>query len=193
MSQAKSAEGRQKRGAALKLTITKFLLLGTCLAGCDSLVEEQLLKVEMRGSMDAATGATGDDDPDFQTYVLSDLALVHEDGDTRTQLFDPAESGLQSSFRIIDRAQRIYSRNIESLTGRSFTAIEATFEALVTGGNADHPEMSFTLSTPTLTLSRAFEVETAKSLLFEIEVHWGKTIQGETMSEPSFELTLDGK
>lgn len=177
----------------MKLTITKLLLLVWPLGGCGSLVEEQLLKVEMFGVSDSAVDSEGNDKPDFQTYVLTGISLVHSDGSTRTQLFDPATSTADQSFRIVDRAQRIYSKAIKDLAGQSFNGIELSFEGTVTGGNQRHPDLSFTLSSPTLTLSRAFEVEKAQSLLVEIKVKWGDTILDATMSEPDYELLLDGK
>ncbi len=177
----------------MKLTITRLLFLVWPLTACGSLVEEQLLKLEMFGVSDRASDSEGNETPDFQTYVLTGVALLHSDGSTRTQLFDPETTTVTSSFRIIDRAQLIYSKAIKDLVGTQYNGIEVSFAESIVGGNEERSDLSLTLSSPILTLSRAFEVEKAQSLLLEIKVKWGDTILDAAMSEPDYELLLNGK
>ncbi|MDQ3233058.1 MAG: hypothetical protein M3Q07_14675 [Pseudobdellovibrionaceae bacterium] len=173
-----------------KLTITNFLFLwmNLLLLGCGSLTEDQLLSVEMYGVSKSPEGATGTQDPNFQTYQLLKIDIVSEDGATSSNLFDNEEEKI---FRIVDREQLIYSKKIAELEGTSYSSIQLTFAPDVIGGESEDNSVTMTLGNPVLTLSQAFTVEKAKDLTLLIKINWGNTLTDEAMTEPQYVLSLD--
>jgi hypothetical protein len=170
----------------MKLTITKFLLLGSISAGCGSLVEDQVLDIEMYGVAKTPTGAIGDDDPEFQEYRLLQVSFVNADGATFTTLFNNED---ERTFRIIDRPQIIFSKDISELEGQSYAGLQVVFDPGVTGGDQKRPELSFTMSQPSQQLNEALTIEKAKSLEVQIKLNWANTLSEAGMSEPTLEIS----
>lgn len=174
----------------MKLTITNFLLSSVwalLLSGCGGFSTDQLLSVEMYGVGKSPATATGTRDPKFQTYQLLKVDLISEDGTTPTNLFDGEEEKI---FRIVDREQLIFTKEISDLEDNSYGSIQLTFAPEVTGGEGDGA-LSFTLSNPVLSLTQAFAVEKAKDLTLQIKINWANTLSDEAMTEPEYALSLD--
>lgn len=175
----------------MKLTITNYLLAGMTslgLLGCGGLSTEQLLSIEMYGVSKMPAGATGTRDPKFQIYQLTKVDLVSEDGSSTTTLFDNEEERI---FRIVDREQLIYSKEIDELVDTSYSSIQLTFAAEVTGGDSEENALGFTMSSPTLTLTQPFAIEKAKDVTVQIKMNWGYTLSDEAMTEPEYVLSMD--
>ncbi len=73
----------------------------------------------------------------------------------------------------------------------SYSSIQFTFAAEVTGGDTEDTALAFTMSNPTLTLSQAFAIETAKDINVQIKMNWGYTLSDEAMTEPAYVITMD--
>jgi hypothetical protein len=181
----------RKEDKVKKLTITKILsgcTVALGLNGCGSFSTDQVLSVDMYGVSKMPEGAAGDRDPKFQYYQLLKVDFLSEDGTTTTTLFDQEEERI---FRIVDREQLIYSKKISELEGNSFGSVQFTFAAEVKGGESDDNELSFSMSSPTLTLSQPFEIEKAKNVGIHIKMNWANTLTDEAMTEPQYVLTMD--
>jgi|GEM_PF-6639203 hypothetical protein len=169
----------------MKLTITKYLLLGYVSAGCGSLVEGQFLDIEMYGVARTPTGAAGDKDPEFQSYRLLQVSFMNQDGTTLTTLFNNEEDKI---FRVVDRPQIIFSKAIAELEGQKYQGLQVVFDPAVEGGDQERPNLSFTLSQPTQQLNEALTVEKAKNVEVQIKVIWANTLSEAGMSEPTLEI-----
>lgn len=172
----------------MKLTITIFLASLAVSGGCGSLVTEQLLEIQMLGSSQMADDAVGTAHPDYLTYQLTGVALVSEDGATLTTLFNNEEEKI---FRIIDRSQTVYTKDISEFDGTTFSGLRLSFAPEVTGGNELLEDLSFTMAQSSLVLTDPLTVETAKSIVVINRLKWGDTISEGELSEPTYELTID--
>ncbi len=175
----------------MKLTITNFLfgsVVGLGLCSCGGLSTDHLLSVDMYGVSKMPDGATGTRDPKFLIYQLVKVDIVSEDGSSTTNLFDNEEEKI---FRIVDREQMIYSKKIDDLVDTSYSSIQFTFAAEVTGGDTEDTALAFTMSSPTLTLSQPFAIETAKDINVQIKMNWGYILSDEAMTEPAYVITMD--
>lgn len=168
----------------MKHTITSLFALGMAatLSACGvSLDSESVMRIEMYGSSTVPASATGDKNPSFQNYILKSIGLVSAAG--TTNLLDS-----EDSYKIIDRAQLLYEKDMSNFKGNEYTGISITFGPAVTGGNAKQSDLSFTLSNETISLVKTFTIQSAKSITFSIEAHWGNTLADGVMTEPEFEI-----
>ncbi len=169
----------------MKLTITKLLLFGSLIlsqSSCGAFSDSTEVEVQMYGIASAPSTATGDQDPQFQTYEIQSIVLSSPDGDV--SILDQAES-----FKIVDRPQIVTSFDAADLAGRSFTGYTVTFGSTVTGGDKDQPNLSFTLTTVTQSLTQTLEIKEGSTLNLAIKLNWGNTLASGAMSEPAFVLT----
>lgn len=168
----------------MKLTITNMLGLFALLPllGCGAVLDSgSVMRVEMYGTLSIPDSASGDSNPSFQSYVLKQIALTTAGG--ATTLVDTEES-----FKIIDRAQLLFEKDMSNFEGNDYTGISVSFDPEVVGGNAKQPELTFTLNNPQLTYTQAFSIEAAKTITFTIQAHWGNTLADGVMTEPEFEI-----
>lgn len=175
----------------MKLTITNFLFLLLPVlggVGCGSVLSDQQLAIEMYGVSKAPASAAGDRDPHFHTYQLLAVNLTSEDGTTTTNLFDNEEDRI---YRVVDRAQIIYSKKIADLVGNTYASMQMTFAPAVEGGERGGSELSFTMTNPQLQLAEAFSVETAKDITVLIKINWGNTLSDEVITEPEYQVSLE--
>lgn len=169
------------------LTITRFLSgfsLMALLSGCGGFSEETLIEIQMYGVTRAPESATGDRDPQFQSYEVQSITLTSAEGDV--VLLDEVET-----FKIVDRPQILLSFKADELVDRVFTGMTVVFAATVEGGDNDEPALSFTLTNPSLTLTQAIEIEDGKSKTYSIKANWANTISAGTMTEPTLELVAN--
>ncbi len=172
----------------MKLTITKLIFGSLLVTACGSLDSDQTLQIQMYGSSTVATGATGDGEPDELVYQLTEVSLISTDGATLSTLFANEEEKI---FRIIDRAQVIYSTTISDLVGTSYSGLRITFASAVTGSNEKYKDLSFTMAQPTLILTETIAIEKARSLVFNSKANWGDTITDGQITEPTYEFTKE--
>ena len=171
----------------MHLTITRFLIssaLALALSSCGAFTDETQVEIEMYGVTRAPTTATGDRDPQFQSYEVQSITLNSAEGDVLI-LSEP------QTFKIVDRPQIILSYKADAFVGRSFTGITVVYSAAVVGGDNDEPALGFTLSSPTLAIAATFEIEESKSKTFSIKASWANTISTGAMTEPSFEFVAN--
>lgn len=171
----------------MKLTITKTFacaILLAALSGCGAFSDETKLEIQMYGIARAPETATGDRDPQFQTYEFTSISLLSAEGD-----FDLLEEA--ESFKIVDRPQIILDKDMNEQIGKAYTGINVVLSPDVVGGDSQAPELSFTLSNPTLALEQAIDIEEGKSKTITVKLIWANTIGSEAMTEPSFEITVN--
>lgn len=172
--------------------MTGWLMMGLVLgwlSGCSSssgLSTTQELKIEMYGVNVAPEGAAGDITPKWQSYTLTGVTFTSEDGSEVSTLYDGTDP---QTYRIVNRAQLIYTKDITDLAGTTFSDATITFEAAVTGGSSESEDHSFTLSAPSLSVGVPFTIDEGKNRTLVIQIQWKNTVSGETMSEPSFSIT----
>jgi hypothetical protein len=180
-------EKKTIRSPPMKLPITKIFawsLVASSLSACGAFSDETKLEIQMYGVARAPASATGDRDPQFQTYKVQSIALSSAEGDV-------ALLSETSTFKIVDRPQILVDKVADEWAGRTFTTMTVTFEPLVTGGNSESSALSFTLSQPVLTLTQPLLLEKGKSLNLTIKASWSNTIAAGTMTEPSFEIVAE--
>ncbi|RZA17608.1 MAG: hypothetical protein EOP10_22445 [Proteobacteria bacterium] len=168
----------------MKLTITGFfasILMASSLSACGACSDETKLEIQMYGVARAPASATGDRDPQFQSYTVQSIVLNSAEGDV--SLIDAP-----STFKIVDRPQILLKRIADEWAGRTFTGLTVTFDATVVGGDNDDADLSFTLSAPVVALTQTLLLEENKGLNFTIKAVWANTIAGEAMTEPTFEI-----
>ncbi len=171
----------------MKLTITRNLILFSGLMlgyGCGAFEEEIRLEVQMFGVARAPETATGDRDPQFQTYTVQSITLTGPEGDIAL-LPEPAD------FKIVDRPQIILRRVSDDLKDKTFTSLSVAFSPVVTGGDNDESALNFTLTNPTLTLTTPLTIDKSKTYGFKIKALWANTIGNGAMTEPSLEFVVD--
>jgi hypothetical protein len=169
------------------LTITIFLSLLGCGASLTD-ATKQTLTIEMLGAHKSKTGADGTSNPQWQVYTLTGVSFLSADATETSTL---SEDGLENEFKIIDRAQIIFKKDIKDLVDKEFSAVTVNFDEEVTGGSAASDSMSFVMTNPDLVLTKEFAVTSGRSLTLTISVNWKNSVEGEEMSEPGYTLTLD--
>lgn len=168
----------------MKLTITNMLsgfLMVSSLAGCGAFSNETEIEIQMYGIAQAPATATGDHDPQFQTYEVLSITL---NGDESASLIDSS-----SSFKIVDRPQILVARNVKSYIGKAYTGMTVVFAPTVTGGDREEGELTFSLTEPTLTLSQAISFEEGKNQTYLIKAAWENTMGAGVMTEPTLEIS----
>lgn len=173
----------ERRRCLAILTITTLLSL---LQGCGFTTGDQFLYVQMYGVAQAADDAAGDVSPKWQEYYLSSVVLLSEDGSTATTLSEDADA---KTYRIVNRPQIIFTYDMSSESGNTYSGAEVTFDAAVTGESKNADNHSFSLTNTTLTLSEVFTIEESKGVDMLIKVRWKNTVSGSTMTEPTFTLS----
>lgn len=171
----------------MKLTITRFLAvigMALSLSACGAFSDETKLEIQMYGVARAPASATGDRDPQFQSYTVESIVLNSAEGDV-SLLDAPA------TFKIVDRPQILLNRIADEWAGRTFTGLTVTFDANVIGGDNESSDLSFTLSTPVVALTQTLLLEEKQSLNFTIKAVWANTIAAGTMTEPTFEIVAE--
>ncbi len=169
----------------MALTITKYLVIPATtvlLSACGAFSDSTSIEVQMYGVETAPTGATGDRDPQFQTYQIDSIVLNSADGDV--SIYSGGES-----FKIVDRPQIVTSFDASDLAGKSYTGFTVTFASTVVGGDKDEPALTYTLSSVTQSLTQTLEVKDSSTLDLAIKLNWGNTLTTGAMTEPSFVLT----
>lgn len=171
----------------MKLTITRIftgIFVLASLSGCGAFSDETKLEIQMYGVPRAPESAAGDRDPQFQTYEVQSITLASPEGDVA--LLTEAQS-----FKIVDRPQIILDKVADDLSGKSFTGLTVVLSPTVVGGDNDEADLTFTLSNPTLALTRSLAIEEGKNTTFIIKANWANTIGSGAMTEPTFEITVN--
>lgn len=166
------------------LTITRLfstLLVASSLSSCGAFSDKTELVIQMYGVARAPEGASGDRDPQFQSYTVQSIVLNSAEGDVN--LLSESET-----FKIVDRPQILLTRRSEDLVGRTFTGLTVTLSPRVVGGDNDSPKLSFTLDNPVLALTQVLSMEKNNDMNFAIKAVWANTIGSGSMSQPSFEI-----
>jgi hypothetical protein len=171
----------------------KFIvfILSWILTACSlstSSATDQYFTVEMRGTKTTPEDAAGDVTPKWQKYTLAAVSFISEDGTETSSLFGAADG---KEYKIIDRDQIIFKKDIADLEGDTFSGVSVGFEEEVTGESENSDDHVFIMEDPNLVLTDSFTVETGKSITLFISVQWKNTVLEETMEEPDFDLTLD--
>ncbi|MES2745577.1 MAG: hypothetical protein V4655_09115 [Bdellovibrionota bacterium] len=171
----------------MKLTITRFvtmILLASSLSACGAFSDETKLEIQMYGVARAPASATGDRDPQFQTYTVQSIVLNSAEGDV--YLLDTP-----TTFKIVDRPQILLKRIADEWAGRTFTGLTVSFEPSVVGGDNESSDLSFTLSAPVVSLTQTLLLKENHGLNFTIKAVWANTIASATMTEPTFEIVAE--
>lgn len=173
-------------GKSLKLS---FIALNVLFAGgCGvSTTVEQILNIEMYGTNASPSNAQGEFDPLWQEYVLTSVVFVDEN----TNQVVVYNGGSSQKVRIVNRSQIIYTKDIETYNGTTFSSCSIAFNPQITGAYGDKEDYTFTLTTPTLTLDDSFTVETGKGLNMYIKIKWKNTVTETQMYEPEYVLSVE--
>ncbi|MGE0173531.1 MAG: hypothetical protein AB7T49_12110 [Oligoflexales bacterium] len=164
-----------------------FWLLTACGLTSTS-ATEQTLTIEMAASKTTPDGAEGDVTPKYQNYTITAVNFLSEDGTETTELYGATDG---KEYKIIERDQIIFKKDIGDLKGNTYSGITVSFNGDVTGASENSDDHSFILSDPNLVLSEAFTIEKGKSITLYISVLWKNTVLEDAMSEPGFKLSLD--
>jgi len=166
------------------LTITKLLrdiLFVSSLAGCGALSDETKFDIQMYGIAKTPAGATGDHDPQFQTYQVQSITLL---GEETSILLDTA-----SQVKIVDRPQILVTRTADDNIGKAYTGLTIVLGPTVIGGDNDESNLSFALTQTTLTLTQPITIKEGETKTFVVKASWENTMGGGVMSEPELVLT----
>ena len=173
------------------LTITTILGIGPFVASCSTATTTvtQIFKIEMLGVPETPTVAEGTEDPRYLNFTLIGVTFSDKDG-TVTTLYDGTDA---VEAKIVNRGQIVYSKDVASLSGNSYTSATVTFNPTVSGGSkSNSDDVSFTLTNPTATMATAFKIEEGKGSVFVLKVKWKNTAAEGTITEPALSLAPEG-
>ncbi len=168
----------------LPITVSFAFVFGSAalLMGCGDLSNETKIEIQMYGVAKAAATATGDHDPQFQTYKVESIVLNGASGDT--VLLDA-----ETSFKIVDRPQILLSKDAKKFKNTTFTGLTITFDPTVEGGDKDQSDLSFTLSAPSVQFAQPVTVTENKTTTYVVKAFWSNTLAKGAMTEPTLEIS----
>jgi hypothetical protein len=166
---------------------TLVLLAAGCSRSALDNVTKQILNVEMYAALEIPVGATGSSYPDWQRYTLTSVAFLNSDDDEALVLFD---GSTPQTFRIIDREQIIYSREISDYKGESYRGLVITFDPTIVGSSGGKDDYSCTLADPVLVKLQDFTIEEGKGMTIKIKTKWRNTISAEGMTPPEYDISI---
>lgn len=166
------------------LAIYVLVVLG-CGASLDT---TETFEVQIMGTnVTPSNGASGDKSPLSQDYILTGVSLLSEDGSETTILFS---GETLSRTRVVNRPQRIFTKDITAQRGNSYSAITLSFSASITGISKESEDHSFTMANSDITLTTPFETKLGEDILVLCKIKWKNTISGATMTEPEYSLSI---
>ena len=164
-----------------------FLTITSLLLGCSnvSTTQSQTLTIEMYANDETPEGAEGDATPTWEKFTLTGVSFLSEDGSEVTNLFG---AEVDKEFKIINRAQIIFRKDVEDLVEVPFSAITVNFDPEVTAASLDNEEATFTLEEPNQILRENFTIEPGKSVVLTVLLHWKNTASADGVTNPGFDL-----
>ena len=171
------------------LVVLWCLMTASCGASLSTTAKSSF-KLRMQGVYTTATGATGDNSPQSETYQFTGITLTLADGTGDIELYD----GDPTSFKIIDRPQLLYANyDMSAYDAISFSQAKVKFSTKVDVVTRTSVTKSISLTSGDLLLTDPFTISKAQAQNLTIKISWGKTVTTaddgtESIHEPSFTL-----
>ena len=168
------------------ISLIAVLLMGSFIQSCSDLVKNtKYLTVRVVGVPVAPEGATGSYDPIWQEYTMEGVYLSPDpDADGELSLY----SGDPTAFKVIDRPQIIYKREIPSgWVGEKFDSLFVRFSTSVTAAGKYADDYKLELLESDIGNAEGFTVEKGQGIAATINIQWKNTVTRDDASVPPIE------